>query len=230
MKEVTTVSEEGKTVEAKIKASVAVGATIEDGEAIGTDDPTVVTEVTRVGTTVAALEAAVVAMPSPVDLLLVLLSLAAATTVVPTPVTPHRPRGFRICSISTSSVQLLSLFPRKTKLMNFLSPASKIFSASFSSKSVILGCSSHELDGDSSCCSTISTGSIDPRVHSPRTFDEFKGCLDIAMALGLLDSAKLDELHTRLAEVELMISRYAEAATKMTMGCKLNEELAIIKE
>ena len=36
MKEVTTVSEEGKTVEAKIKASVAVGATIEDGEAIGT--------------------------------------------------------------------------------------------------------------------------------------------------------------------------------------------------
>lgn len=130
------------------------------------DDPIVVTEVTRVGTTVAALEAAMMAMPSPVDLPLVLLSLAVATTVVPTPVTPHRPRGFRIRSVSTSSVWLLSLFPRKTRLMNFLSPASKIFSTSFSSKSVILGCSSHELDVDSSCCSTISIGPIDPRVHS----------------------------------------------------------------
>ncbi|CAL9024781.1 unnamed protein product [Prunus brigantina] len=61
------------------------------------------------------------------------------------------------------------------------------------------------------------------------TFDEFNGCLDTAMALSLLDLAKLDELHTSVAEGELMISHYVEAATKMTMGCTLDEELTIIK-
>ncbi|CAL8168427.1 unnamed protein product [Prunus armeniaca] len=196
--------------------------------------------------------------------------MATAMTIMPTPVTsvnPHCLRGFGIRS------------------------------------SVILGCSTHELNADSSDCSTTSTGSIDPRVHSrdqdcgrfcsadqssscvtrcgeptssddlgglfaslyeeggilalialleakskavikqlrnflhmgvngmtnAETFDEFKGCLDMAMALNLLDLAKLDELHTNVVKGELMIGHYVEAATKMTMGCTLDEELTIIK-
>ncbi|CAL2266109.1 unnamed protein product [Prunus armeniaca] len=57
-------------------------------------------------------------------------------------------------------------------------------------------------------------------------FMEFKSCLDTAMALGLLDSAQLDELHARLAEGEEMIGRYM----RMTEGCSLEQELSAIKE
>lgn len=97
------------------------------------DDPTIVIEVTGVKTVVAS-EVAIAAMPSLVDLPLVLLSMETAMTVMPTPITsvnPHCLKGFGIRSVSTSSLRLLSLFPQKTELMNFLSPASKIFSASF---------------------------------------------------------------------------------------------------
>ncbi|KAL6286341.1 hypothetical protein ACE6H2_010731 [Prunus campanulata] len=62
------------------------------------------------------------------------------------------------------------------------------------------------------------------------TFMEFRSCLDTAMALGLLDSAQLDELQVRLAEGEEMIGRYAEAGMNMTEGCSLEQELAEIKQ
>ncbi|CAL2238693.1 unnamed protein product [Prunus armeniaca] len=70
------------------------------------------------------------------------------------------------------------------------------------------------------------------RVHQMTTaeaFMEFKSCLDTAMALGLLDSAQLDELQARLAESEEMIGRYAEANIRMTEGCSLEQELSAIK-
>ncbi|CAL2256857.1 unnamed protein product [Prunus armeniaca] len=70
-------------------------------------------------------------------------------------------------------------------------------------------------------------------VHQMTTseaFMEFRSCLDTAMALGLLDSAQLDELQARLAEGEEMIGRYAEANMKMTEGCSLKQELSTIKE
>ncbi|PQM36579.1 uncharacterized protein Pyn_40817 [Prunus yedoensis var. nudiflora] len=50
------------------------------------------------------------------------------------------------------------------------------------------------------------------------------------MALGLLDSAQLDELQVRLAEGEEMISRYAEAGLRMSEGCSLDQELVEIKQ
>ncbi|PQP98391.1 uncharacterized protein Pyn_30514 [Prunus yedoensis var. nudiflora] len=61
-------------------------------------------------------------------------------------------------------------------------------------------------------------------VHQMTTaeaFMEFRSCLDTAMALGLLNSAQLDELQARLAEGEEMIGRYAEATMRMTEGCSL---------
>ncbi|CAL2273621.1 unnamed protein product [Prunus armeniaca] len=70
-------------------------------------------------------------------------------------------------------------------------------------------------------------------VHQMTTaeaFMEFKSCLDTAMALGLLDSAQLDELQARLAEGDEMIGRYAEANMRMTDGCSLEQELSVIKE
>ncbi|CAL8993886.1 unnamed protein product [Prunus brigantina] len=70
-------------------------------------------------------------------------------------------------------------------------------------------------------------------VHEMTTaeaFMEFRSCLDTAMALGLLDSAQLDELQTRLAEGEEMIGRYAEANMRTTKGCSLEQELSVIKE
>ncbi|CAL2259371.1 unnamed protein product [Prunus armeniaca] len=59
---------------------------------------------------------------------------------------------------------------------------------------------------------------------------EFRSCLDTTMALGLLDSAQLDELQARLAEGDEMIGRYAEANIRMTEGCSLEQELSVIKE
>ncbi|PQP91942.1 uncharacterized protein Pyn_34077 [Prunus yedoensis var. nudiflora] len=59
---------------------------------------------------------------------------------------------------------------------------------------------------------------------------EFRSCLDTAMAIGLLDSAQLDELQARLAEGEEMISRYAEAVTRMAEGSSLEQDLVEIKE
>ncbi|PQM36577.1 uncharacterized protein Pyn_40815 [Prunus yedoensis var. nudiflora] len=59
---------------------------------------------------------------------------------------------------------------------------------------------------------------------------EFRSCLDVAMALGLLDSAQLDELQVHLGEGEEMIGRYAEAGMRMTEGCSLEQELAEIKQ
>ncbi|PQP94675.1 uncharacterized protein Pyn_03848 [Prunus yedoensis var. nudiflora] len=59
---------------------------------------------------------------------------------------------------------------------------------------------------------------------------EFRSCLDTAMALGLLDSAQLEELQTRLAEGEEMIGRYAEAVTRMAEGNSLEQDLVEIKE
>ncbi|XP_008229027.1 PREDICTED: uncharacterized protein KIAA0754-like [Prunus mume] len=70
-------------------------------------------------------------------------------------------------------------------------------------------------------------------VHQMTTaeaFMEFRSCLDTAMAMGLLDSAQLDELQVRLAEGEEMIGRYAEANLRMTEGCSLEQELLAIKE
>ncbi|PQM38663.1 uncharacterized protein Pyn_37552 [Prunus yedoensis var. nudiflora] len=70
-------------------------------------------------------------------------------------------------------------------------------------------------------------------VHQMTTveaFMEFRSCLDIVMALGLLDLAQLDELQARLAEGEEMIGRYAEASMRMTEGYSLEQELAAIKE
>ncbi|CAL8168169.1 unnamed protein product [Prunus armeniaca] len=70
-------------------------------------------------------------------------------------------------------------------------------------------------------------------VHQMTTaeaFMEFRSCLDMAMAMGLLDSAQLDELQVRLAEGEEMIGRYAEANLRMTEGCSLEQELSSIKE
>ncbi|CAL9005859.1 unnamed protein product [Prunus brigantina] len=61
-------------------------------------------------------------------------------------------------------------------------------------------------------------------------FIEFRACLDEAMAMGLLDSAQLDELQLRLAEGEEMLGRCAEASRRMTEGCLLEQELAAIKE
>ncbi|PQQ12202.1 uncharacterized protein Pyn_00243 [Prunus yedoensis var. nudiflora] len=54
---------------------------------------------------------------------------------------------------------------------------------------------------------------------------EFRSCLDTAMALGLLDSAQLDELQARLAEGEEMIGRYAEAVARMAEGNSLEQDL-----
>ncbi|CAL9007282.1 unnamed protein product, partial [Prunus brigantina] len=51
-----------------------------------------------------------------------------------------------------------------------------------------------------------------------------------AMAMGLLDSAQLDELQARLAEGEEMIGWYAEANMRITEGCSLKQELSVIKE
>ncbi|CAL9024987.1 unnamed protein product, partial [Prunus brigantina] len=60
---------------------------------------------------------------------------------------------------------------------------------------------------------------------SAEDFLEFRSCLDTAMAMGLLDSAQLDELHVRLTEGEEMIGRYAEANMRMTEGCSLEQKL-----
>ncbi|CAL9003837.1 unnamed protein product [Prunus brigantina] len=63
-----------------------------------------------------------------------------------------------------------------------------------------------------------------------KTFLEFRTCLDAAMSMGLLDSAQLDELQVRLAKGEEMLGRCAEASRRMTEGCLLEQELAVIKE
>ncbi|PQP91797.1 uncharacterized protein Pyn_21383 [Prunus yedoensis var. nudiflora] len=68
------------------------------------------------------------------------------------------------------------------------------------------------------------------QMTNAETFMEFWSCLDAAMALGLLDSAQLDELQVRLAEGEVMISRYAEAGMRITKGCSLKQELTTIKQ
>ncbi|CAL9018315.1 unnamed protein product [Prunus brigantina] len=68
------------------------------------------------------------------------------------------------------------------------------------------------------------------QMTSAEPFLEFRSCLDTAMAMGLLDSAQLDELQSRLAEGEEMIGRYAEANMRMTEGCSLEQELSVIKE
>ncbi|PQM38286.1 uncharacterized protein Pyn_39215 [Prunus yedoensis var. nudiflora] len=62
------------------------------------------------------------------------------------------------------------------------------------------------------------------------SFMEFRSYLDTAMALGLLDSAQLDELQVRLAEGEEMIGRFAMVGMKMIEGCSLEQELAEIKQ
>ncbi|CAL8993875.1 unnamed protein product [Prunus brigantina] len=68
------------------------------------------------------------------------------------------------------------------------------------------------------------------QMTSAEAFLEIRSCLDMAMAMGLLDSAQLDELQARLAEGEEMIGRYAEANKRMTEGCLLEQELLVIKE
>ncbi|CAL9030050.1 unnamed protein product [Prunus brigantina] len=68
------------------------------------------------------------------------------------------------------------------------------------------------------------------QMTTAEAFMEFRSCLDTAMAMGLLDSAQLDELQVRLAEGEEMISRCAEASRRMTEGCLLEQELSVIKE
>ncbi|CAL9011972.1 unnamed protein product [Prunus brigantina] len=61
-------------------------------------------------------------------------------------------------------------------------------------------------------------------------FMEFRSCLDTAMAMGLLDSAQLNELQVRLAEGKEMIGPCAEASRRMTEGCLLEQELSMIKD
>ncbi|CAL8992756.1 unnamed protein product [Prunus brigantina] len=68
------------------------------------------------------------------------------------------------------------------------------------------------------------------QMTTAEAFIEFRACLDEAMAMGLLDSAQLDELQLRLAEGEEMLGRCAEASMRMTEGCLLEQELAAIKE
>ncbi|CAL2229954.1 unnamed protein product [Prunus armeniaca] len=68
------------------------------------------------------------------------------------------------------------------------------------------------------------------QMTSAEAFLEFRSCLDTAMAMGLLDSAQLDELQARLAEGEEMIGRYAEVNMRMTEGCSLEQELLAKKE
>ncbi|PQQ06897.1 hypothetical protein Pyn_36664 [Prunus yedoensis var. nudiflora] len=133
--EATTVIEKGEAAKAEVEASVVVGATVEDGEAIGAavvpelrasrpakrlpsedegEDEAPPTELVDV----AASKAAAVAMPSPADLPLVLVSMVAAVSlpvemVVPTlvtSITPHRPSGIVIRSEPTSTDNLDALF------------------------------------------------------------------------------------------------------------------------
>ncbi|CAL9017723.1 unnamed protein product [Prunus brigantina] len=68
------------------------------------------------------------------------------------------------------------------------------------------------------------------QMTTAEAFAEFRACLDEAMAMGLLDSAQLDELQVRLAEGEEMLGRCAEASMRMTEGCLLEQELAAIKK
>ncbi|CAL9005407.1 unnamed protein product, partial [Prunus brigantina] len=68
------------------------------------------------------------------------------------------------------------------------------------------------------------------QMTTAEAFIEFRACLDEAMAMGLLDSAQLDELQLRLAEGEEMLGRCAEASRRMTEGCLLEQELTAIKE
>ncbi|PQM40057.1 uncharacterized protein Pyn_07209 [Prunus yedoensis var. nudiflora] len=68
------------------------------------------------------------------------------------------------------------------------------------------------------------------QMTATEAFMEFRSCLDRAMALGLLNSAQLDELKARLAEGEDMIGRYAEAVMRMVEGSSLEQELVEIKE
>ncbi|CAL9011781.1 unnamed protein product [Prunus brigantina] len=68
------------------------------------------------------------------------------------------------------------------------------------------------------------------QMTSAEAFQEFSSCLDTAMAMGLLDSAQLDELQARLVEGEEMIGRYVKANKRMTEGCLLEQELLVIKE
>ncbi|CAL9000787.1 unnamed protein product, partial [Prunus brigantina] len=68
------------------------------------------------------------------------------------------------------------------------------------------------------------------QMTTAEAFMEFRSCLDTAMAMGLLDSAQLDELQVRLAEGEEMIGRCAEASMRMTEGCLLEQGLSVIKE
>ncbi|PQQ16573.1 uncharacterized protein Pyn_02674 [Prunus yedoensis var. nudiflora] len=49
------------------------------------------------------------------------------------------------------------------------------------------------------------------------------------MALGLLDSAQLDELQARFAEGEEMIGRYAEAWIRITEGCSLEQDVVEVE-
>ncbi|CAL8089047.1 unnamed protein product [Prunus armeniaca] len=65
---------------------------------------------------------------------------------------------------------------------------------------------------------------------SAEAFLEFRSCLDTAMAMGLLDSAQLDELQARLAKGEEMIGRYVEVHMRMTEECSLEQELLAKKE
>ncbi|CAL9011938.1 unnamed protein product [Prunus brigantina] len=68
------------------------------------------------------------------------------------------------------------------------------------------------------------------QMTTAEAFLEFSTCLDAAMAMGLLDSAQLDELQEHLAEGEEMLGRCAEASGKMNEGCLLEQELSMIKE
>ncbi|CAL8175382.1 unnamed protein product [Prunus armeniaca] len=68
------------------------------------------------------------------------------------------------------------------------------------------------------------------QMTTAKAFMEFRSCLDMAMALGLLDSAPLDKLQARLVEGEEMIGRYAEANIRMIEGCSLEQELSAIKD
>ena len=68
------------------------------------------------------------------------------------------------------------------------------------------------------------------QLADPEAFSQFRASLDAVMSLGLLDSTKLDELQTRLAEGEEMLARFADVRRRMVEGCSLDEELDEIKE
>ncbi|CAL9029152.1 unnamed protein product [Prunus brigantina] len=185
-------------------------------------------------------------------------TLAVTASTGPTPLIPRRPGGIRIGSESVVVTTLTtvegadggapSLLPVSSGVLTEL-VATHVLGASSSAEEAAspddlesLFASLHEEGGSSSLAplDEESKAIIErlrefllcdaQQMTTAEAFLEFRTCLDAAMAMGLLDSAQLDELQERLAEGEEMLGRCAEASVKMTEGCLLEQELSMIKE